>query len=68
MTAKPILFALRYPRSFFGLLIAAFLLVALPLVGALLSSAWHSERLAEQGRFSDLKSSGGALHKLMNAG
>jgi putative ABC transport system ATP-binding protein len=25
-------------------------------------------RLAEQGRFSDLKSSGGALHKLLNAG
>ena len=50
MSPNPDLFALRYPRSFFGLLIAAFLLVALPLVGALLSSAWHSERLAEQGR------------------
>ena len=25
-------------------------------------------RLAEQGRFADLKGSGGALHKLLNAG
>jgi two-component system sensor histidine kinase GlrK len=42
--------ALRYPRSFLGLLVAAFLLVALPLLGTLLYSAWHTERLTEQSR------------------
>ncbi|HUN68019.1 MAG TPA: HAMP domain-containing sensor histidine kinase [Burkholderiales bacterium] len=42
--------AMRYPRSFLGLLIAAFLLVALPLLGTLLYSAWHTQRLTEQGR------------------
>jgi len=42
--------ALRYPRSFLGLLVAAFLLVALPLIGTLLYSAWHTERLTEQSR------------------
>jgi two-component system sensor histidine kinase GlrK len=42
--------ALRYPRSFLGLLIASFLLVALPLLGTLLYSAWHTQRLTEQGR------------------
>jgi len=42
--------ALRYPRSFLGLLIAGFLLVALPLLGTLLYSAWHTQRLTEQGR------------------
>jgi two-component system sensor histidine kinase GlrK len=42
--------AMRYPRSFLGLLIAAFLLVALPLIGTLLYSAWHTERLTEQSR------------------
>jgi two-component system sensor histidine kinase GlrK len=41
---------LRYPRSFLGLLIAGFLLVALPLLGTLLYSAWHTQRLTEQGR------------------
>jgi len=41
---------LRYPRSFLGLLITAFLLVALPVIGTLLYSAWHLERLTEQGR------------------
>jgi len=41
---------LRYPRSFLGLLITAFLLVALPLIGTLLYSAWHMERLTEQSR------------------
>ena len=41
---------MRYPRSFLGLLIAAFLLVALPLMGTLLYSAWHTERLTEQSR------------------
>ncbi len=50
MTARRYSFALRYPRSFLGLLLAAFLLVALPLIGALLSSAWHMERLTEQSR------------------
>lgn len=42
--------ALRYPRSFLGLLVAGLLLVALPLAAALLYSAWHTERLAEQSR------------------
>jgi two-component system sensor histidine kinase GlrK len=42
--------AMRYPRSFLGLLVAGFLLVALPLLGTLLYSAWHSERLTEQSR------------------
>ena len=42
--------AMRYPRSFLGLLIAGFLLVALPLLGTLLYSAWHTQRLTEQGR------------------
>ncbi len=40
--------ALPYPRSFLGLLVAGFTLVALPLIGALAYSAWHTERLAEQ--------------------
>jgi two-component system, NtrC family, sensor histidine kinase GlrK len=42
--------ALPYPRSFLGLLLAAFTLVALPLVGALAYSAWNTERLAGQSR------------------
>lgn len=41
--------ALRYPRSFLGLLVAGFTLFALPLVVALLWSAWSTERLAERG-------------------
>lgn len=43
--AKP---ASRYPRSFLGLLVSGFLLVALPLVGGLFYSAWTIERLAER--------------------
>lgn len=39
---------LRYPRSFLGLLVTGFLLVALPLVGGLVWSAWNMERLAER--------------------
>jgi len=39
-----------YPRSFLGLCLASFTLVAAPLVAALAYSAWHSERLAEQSR------------------
>ena len=39
---------LGYPRSFLGLLVTGFLLVALPLAGALLWSAWNTERLAER--------------------
>src|SRR3970040_1231583 len=42
--------ALRYPRSFHGLLVTGFLLVALALAGALLYSAWSTQRLAEQRR------------------
>ena len=37
---------LRHPRSFVGLLVTGFVLVALPLAGALLYSAWNTERLA----------------------
>ena len=39
-----------YPRSFLGLCLASFVLVATPLVGALAYSAWHTERLAEHVR------------------
>ncbi len=46
---EPAKFAL-YPRSFLGLLLAGFTLVALPLVGALAYSAWNTERLAGQSR------------------
>jgi len=41
---------MAYPRSFLGLCLASFMLVAAPLVGALAYSAWHSERLAERSR------------------
>ena len=41
---------MAYPRSFLGLLLAGFTMVAAPLVGALAYSAWHTERLAEQSR------------------
>jgi two-component system sensor histidine kinase GlrK len=39
----------RFPRSFLGLLITGFMLVALPLVAALLWSAWNTELLAKRG-------------------
>ena len=41
---------MTYPRSFLGLLLAGFTLVALPLVGALAYSVWSTERLASQSR------------------
>jgi len=41
---------LPYPRSFLGLLLTGFLLVALPLIGALGYSVWSTERLAERSR------------------
>src|SRR5262245_34657821 len=41
---------MAYPRSFLGLCLASFMLVAAPLIGALVYSAWHSEQLAEQSR------------------
>lgn len=41
---------MTYPRSFLGLLLAGFTLVALPLIGALAYSAWNTERLASQSR------------------
>jgi two-component system sensor histidine kinase GlrK len=41
---------MAYPRSFLGLCLTSFMLVAAPLIGALAYSAWHSERLAEQSR------------------
>jgi len=37
-----------FPRSFLKLLVAGFLLVALPLTAALMYSAWNTGRLAEQ--------------------
>src|SRR3954454_25358302 len=39
-----------YPRSFLGLLLAGFTLVALPMVSALAYSAWNTERLTEPSR------------------
>ena len=41
---------MAYPRSFLGLCLASFILVAVPLVAALAYSAWHSERLADRSR------------------
>src|SRR5580765_2669417 len=41
---------LPYPRSFLGLLLTGFSLIARPLVGALAYSAWNTERLADQRR------------------
>src|SRR5258708_5648540 len=38
--------ALPYPRSFLGLLLTAFTLLMIPLVGALASAAWNTARLA----------------------
>ncbi len=38
------------PRSFLGLLLAGFFVVATPLAGALLYSAWRTEQLANQSR------------------
>src|SRR6185436_9921767 len=42
--------ALPYPRSFLGLLLTCFMLVMVPLVGALAYAAWNTERLAELSR------------------
>ena len=39
-----------YPRSFVGMLFAGFLLITLPLVGALMYSAWNTDQLAQQSR------------------
>ena len=47
---EPKPFSVLYPRSFLGLLLAGFTLVALPLVGALAYAAWNTERLAGQSR------------------
>jgi two-component system, NtrC family, sensor histidine kinase GlrK len=41
---------MAYPRSFLGLCLVSFMLVAAPLVAALAYSAWHSERLADRSR------------------
>src|SRR5712691_5659886 len=41
---------MAYPRSFLGLLLTGFSVVALSFVGALAYSAWNTERLAEQSR------------------
>lgn len=38
----------NFPRSFLMLLTAGFMLFALPLAGALMYSAWNTERLAGQ--------------------
>jgi len=42
------LMELRYPRSFLGLLLVGFLIVALPLIAGLVSNAFSIEKLAEQ--------------------
>lgn len=39
-----------YPRSFVGMLLAGFLLIMLPLIAALLYSAWKTDELAVQSR------------------
>ncbi len=39
---------LRYPRSFLGLLLVGFAIVALPLIAGLVSNAFSIERLSEQ--------------------
>ncbi|MEO8100924.1 MAG: ATP-binding protein [Betaproteobacteria bacterium] len=39
---------LRYPRSFLGLLLVGFLIVALPLIAGLVSNAFSIEKLSEQ--------------------
>ena len=44
---KPLM-ELRYPRSFLGLLLVGFLIVALPLIAGLISNAFSIERLSEQ--------------------
>src|SRR5882672_9317298 len=44
--ARSVASALPYPRSFLGLLLTGFMLVMLPLIGALAYSAWNTERLA----------------------
>src|SRR5690242_15390525 len=47
---EPRTFGALYPRSFLGLLLAGFLLVALPLVGALAYAAWNTDQIAGQSR------------------
>src|SRR6267143_1347188 len=44
--AKSVAAVLPYPRSFLALLLTGFMLVTIPLVGALAYSAWNTERLA----------------------
>ena len=44
--AKSVAAVLPYPRSFLALLLTGFLLVMLPLIGALAYSAWNTERIA----------------------
>jgi len=39
-----------YPRSFVGMLLAGFLLIMLPLIAALMYSAWKTDELAVQSR------------------
>ncbi len=46
-TDKPLM-ELRYPRSFLGLLLVGFAIVALPLIAGLVSNAFSIERLSEQ--------------------
>ena len=46
-TDKPLM-ELRYPRSFLGLLLVGFLIVALPLIAGLVSNAFSIEKLSEQ--------------------
>src|SRR5689334_21096441 len=50
LAREPKPFRVLYPRSFLGLLLAGFTLVALPLIGALVYAAWNTDRLAVQSR------------------
>src|SRR3954465_14147901 len=44
--AKSVAAVLPYPRSFLALLLTGFMLVTIPLVGALGYAAWNTEKLA----------------------
>ena len=44
--AKSVAAVLPYPRSFLALLLTGFMLVTIPLVGALAYSAWNTQKLA----------------------
>src|SRR6184192_1442882 len=55
--AKTAAAVLPYPRSFLALLLTGFMLVTIPLVGALAYSAWNTEKLAGLSRTAVFKAS-----------